>query len=206
MASVGSDSTPEKPNSREQRMLRRSTSAVKPSLKRMTPKSLGLGRNKRHKDPQPTSKKQLEAPVISDKEIIDKKKPFVDNAEFIKLDAHPVDDPAPSADTNQTARSADFDTSGVNVLIVENSDGTYSCATCKDKNFRSKPIALLHQRLLHSTSADSAFRLGAIGRRTVNTFEKLEKQPFDQIDGVVRLAMSSSSIVIMFVFARQVIF
>ena len=104
----------------------------------------------------------------------------------MKLEDMPCDDAPPSADTNQTARSASFAKDGVNIIVIKTADGNWKCAICVGKVFNNKTIALMHQRLFHSTEADASFRRGGGGRRTVHTLMNLERQPYNRADAVVR--------------------
>jgi len=131
------------------------------------------------------------APIQLPPESMKAEKPFVANAAFVEVSALPVDNVAPSADTNRNVRSA-VD-AGVNILVVKNTDGTFSCGVCHEKNFDKMGVALLHQRMFHSTSADAAFRRGKVGRHTLNALAKLKALPFDQCDLVVSLVVASVS-------------
>ena len=112
---------------------------------------------------------------------------------IVPLPALPSDDVAPSSDTNRSVRHAAF-FPAVKCLIVQKTDGTFSCGVCHEKNFLSKSIALLHHRMFHATSSDAAFRRGRVGPRVVNTLTNIKRQPFDRCDIVVRLSSHFSTV------------
>ena len=188
MASNGTVSSPNKSNEREQRRLARSASAVSPNAKKRKPRDSSL------KTPSLNFSNKAQKPAGDD--ILDpvaaklEKNPFVAQDSFIGISSVPVDD-APASKHTGNVRAPPAD-SEINALLVANSDGTFSCAICKDMDFAKKAIAMMHQKIWHSTSADTAFRRGKVGKRAVNTFDNLERQPFLICDAIVSPILSHS--------------